>query len=237
MQYTDDTMLRDDVRILQPADGYRFTLDAVLLATFVKAKRGDVMLEIGAGSGVVSILIARTQQYHSIAAVEIQKELAELCEKNFEINKLHNAVVYTEDVKSSDQLFPREFFDLIYCNPPYRRIGTGRLNPSTQKAVARHEIKMTLKDVFACADRSLKVDGHLTLILPTFRERDMHLLSERYKFHQHQRRYVHSFANESPVFILTTFSKSERPLDNLARLVIYEKPGEYTDELKKLMLG
>ena len=164
MQYTDDSMFRSDLRILQPADGYRFTLDAILLATFVKTKASDSVLEIGAGMGVVSILIAATNAYDSLVAVEIQGELAQLCRKNFENNQMKNAVVHELDVKDIDRLFSRESFDLIYCNPPYRKIGTGRLNPSAEKAIARHEIKMKLEDVFQCADRFLKPDGQIAMI-------------------------------------------------------------------------
>ena len=237
MQYTDDSMLRKDLRILQPAHGYRFTLDAVLLATFVKTKRSDAILEIGAGTGVVSILIAGSTGYYSLSAVEIQSELAQLCRKNFENNNLKNAVVHEEDVKKIDRLFSRESFDLIYCNPPYRKIGTGRLNPSTEKAIARHEIKMKLQDIFECADRFLKPDGRLALILPAFRENDFQSLATRFMLHLLERRYVHSFANQSPAFFLATLSKSDSPYVDLPALVIYENPGKYTEEMESLLCG
>jgi tRNA1Val (adenine37-N6)-methyltransferase len=235
MQYTEDSILRDGIRILQPERGYRFALDAVLLATFVKTQPTDSILEIGAGSGVVSILIASTHPYQSLAAVEIQEELAELCRKNFEINQLKNAVVYHEDVKNISPLFSNESIDLICCNPPYRKVGTGRLNPSTQKAIARHEIKMKLEDVFECSNRFLKPDGHLTLILPTFRQKDFLLLVERYNLNRMEHRYVHSFENEPPTFFLTTLGKKEEPVVELQPLVIYEKPGEYTHDMNRLL--
>jgi tRNA1Val (adenine37-N6)-methyltransferase len=235
MQYTDDSILKREIRILQPELGYRFALDAVLLATFVKTKPTDSILEIGAGSGVVSILIASTHPYQSLSAVEIQQELAALCRKNFVINQLKNAVVYEEDMRNMDRLFAKESFDHIYSNPPYRKAGTGRLNPSAQKAVARHEIKMKLEDVFECADQFLKPDGHLTLILPMFREKDFQFLATQYNLHSAQHRYVHSFANQPPAFFLTTLSKNKGLFEELRPLVIYEKPGKYTLEMKRLL--
>ena len=237
MQYTDDSMFRGDLRILQPADGYRFTLDAILLATFVKTKASDSVLEIGAGTGVVSILIAATNAYHSLVAVEIQSELAQLCRKNFENNQMKNAVVHELDVKDIDRLFNSESFDLIYCNPPYRKIGTGRLNPSVEKAIARHEIKMKLEDVFQCADRFLKPDGHIAMILPRFRENDFQLLAERHHFHVQERRSVHSFANEPYAFFLASLGKGVGPSLELPSFVIYDHPGEYTEEMESLLRG
>jgi tRNA1Val (adenine37-N6)-methyltransferase len=237
MQYTDDSMLRRDLRILQPAHGYRFTLDAVLLATFIKTKPSDAILEIGAGTGVVSNLMAPANAYRSLAAVEIQTELALLCCKNFENNQMKNAVVYEQDIKNINRLFDRESFDLIYCNPPYRKTGTGRLNPSEEKAIARHEIKMKLHDVFECADRFLKPVGDLALVLPVFRENDFQYLAERFQFHLRKRRYVHSFANQSPAFFLATICKRNGPFTDLPALVIYDNPGEYTKEMENLLHG
>ncbi len=115
-------------------DGYRFALDAVLLAHFVKTGPTERILEIGAGSGVVTILVAALNSYHSVDAVEIQSELAEVCRKNFESNNVPNATVHQADIRKASSLFPRESFDLIYCNPPYRKAGAGRLKSVDSKS-------------------------------------------------------------------------------------------------------
>lgn len=235
MQYTEDSILRSDLVISQPAGGYRFAIDAVLLADFIRCGPEDSVLEIGAGSGVVMILMAAKNEYRSATAVEIQEELAELCRRNFERNHLPNARVVHEDIRNAGHLLADKTFDLIYSNPPYRKLGAGRLNPSMQKAIARHEIKMKLEDLFEFADRFLKPDGRLTIILPEFRERDFHQLAESFRFHPREWKYVHSFADQPPAFFLASIGKIASPLQEHPPLMIYETPGEYTAEMSRIL--
>jgi tRNA1(Val) A37 N6-methylase TrmN6 len=235
MQYTEDSIWSKEIRVLQPGKGYRFALDSVLLAHFVKTKPDDQLLEIGAGSGVVSILISKLNRFPSVAAIEIQKELADLCRKNFELNEIKNGSVHQTDVKDLGRIFSNASFDHIYANPPYRKAGSGRLNPSSQKAIARHEIKMKLQDLFDCANNFLKTTGQLTVILPAFREADFHELASHYHFHRNQWKYVHSFADEQPAFFLATVGKSPVHFVEHPSLVIYETPGKYTQEMGMLL--
>ncbi|MCI0415250.1 methyltransferase [bacterium] len=237
MQYTEDSIWRTDIRVLQPEKGYRFALDAVLLAHFVKSGPEDQLLEIGAGCGVVTILMSKLNRFRSVKAIEIQKELAELCRKNFEFNEIEQAEVHEADMRDLSEILPEASFDGIYSNPPYRRAGSGRLNPSSQKAIARHEIKMKLKDLFECAKILLKPAGRLTVILPAFRESDFDKLTSAFHFHPHERKYVHSFADAHPVFFLATVGKSSTGFTEHPPLVIYETPGLYTSELQSLLIA
>jgi tRNA1Val (adenine37-N6)-methyltransferase len=235
MQYTEDSIWSKEIKVLQPVKGYRFALDAVLLAHFVKTKAQDRLLEIGAGSGVVTILISKLSPFHSVAVVEIQTELADLCRKNFELNEISGEICET-DIKDLSKIFSVASFDVIYSNPPYRKAGSGRLNPSSQKAIARHEIKMKLQNLFECANTFLKSTGRLTVILPAFRESDFLELTSHYQFQRQQWKYVHSFADAEPAFFLATVGKSPGTLIEHPRLVIYESPGNYTREMRSLLL-
>ena len=234
MQYTRDSIWSKEIKVLQPVKGYRFALDAVLLAHFVKTNPDDHLLEIGAGSGVVTILISKLNRFRSVAAIEIQTELADLCRKNFELNEI-SGEIHKIDLKDLDKIFPADSFDEIYSNPPYRKAGSGRLNPCSQKAIARHEIKMKLQGLFECANTFLKRTGCLTVILPAFRESDFHELTSYYHFHRQQWKYVHSFADGEPAFFLATVGKSPAHFVEHPRLVIYETPGTYTSDMRKLL--
>jgi tRNA1Val (adenine37-N6)-methyltransferase len=234
-EFTDDSIWRKDIQIRQPGKGYRFALDAVLLAHFIKTNPADRLLEIGAGSGVVTILVSALQKFHSVIAIELQKELADMCRFNFAINKVPNGVVLEANVKDAKTFLDPNSMDVVYSNPPYRKAGSGKLNPQTQKAIARHEVQMNLKDLFECVMIVLKPSGRLITILPIFREKDFSKLMNQYEMHLNERMYVHSFSDESPKFFLTAVSKLETSLIDHHPLTIYKKPGDYTEEMRRLL--
>lgn len=228
--YTIDSIWLPEIRIKQTARGYRFALDAVLLAHFLRCSEDEDVLEIGCGNGVIGVLLAHLQKFRKLVCVEIQRELADLARYNLRQNDVTNAEVLETDIRELSGVQA----DLIYSNPPYRRAGTGRMNPDEQKAIARHEIRMTLEDLFAAASRLLKPDGRLTTILPHFRERDFREQADRHEYRFHQFRNVHSFAPEPPAFFLSTVSRKEGVLQVHTPLVIYDAPGHYTPEAQSL---
>jgi tRNA1(Val) A37 N6-methylase TrmN6 len=234
-RHSEDSIFRKDLRILQPAKGYRFTVDSVLLAHFIRTEAPEEILEVGAGSGIVTILLSALQKFQSVVAVEIQSELADLCRANFESNRISRAKVYEADIKKLTLCLAPHSFDLIYSNPPYRKSGSGKLNPSTQKAIARHELRMKLEDLFVCAQTLLKPEGRLTTILPTFREKDFKHLTDKFEMHLCTRQYIHSFREKPPVFFLATVSRKAFPFQEHQPLVIYKERGKYTDEMNSLL--
>ncbi len=224
-----------NVKILQPKRGYRFALDAVLLAHFLKIEPQEEALEIGSGSGIITVLLSRLKPFKKVVAVEVQHSLAELSKTNFELNSISNAEVLEADIKDLKSILRPNSFDLLFSNPPYRKSGTGKLNPSQQKAIARHELKMTLEDLVLCAVQFLKEGGRLSIILPGFREDDITRLAKFYRFHWRERRYVHSFADDSPAFLLATLSKNPGNCVDHPRLLIYDSPGTYSVELQRML--
>jgi len=227
--HTIDSIFSDDIRIKQPKRGYRFALDAVLLAHFLRTQPADDVLEIGCGVGVIAILLSHLQRFQKITCIELQKELADLAAENLKSNHVVGEVfaMNAKDIAGGN-------FDLIYSNPPYRKVGHGKLNPLKQKAVARHEIELTLSDLFECAKRLLTPGGRLSLILPDFREADFRKLVKLHKFHWHELRYVHAFADNPPQFFLATVGLQTRKCIEHPRLIIYQSPGQYTAETLRL---
>jgi tRNA1(Val) A37 N6-methylase TrmN6 len=231
--HSEDSIYRKDIRILQPLKGYRFALDAVLLVHFIKTREQDEILEVGAGSGVVTILLSALQIFRLGFAIEIQPELAELCRMNFENNAVHKVQVLEGDF--NELQLSSNSLDLIFCNPPYRKAGSGKLNSMQQKSIARHEIKLKLEDLFRRSQTLLRQDGRLTLILPQYREKDFLRLSRKYGMHLIERQYVHSFENQPPAFLLSSVCKTESEFIERERIIIYNKPGEYTQQMKRLL--
>jgi tRNA1(Val) A37 N6-methylase TrmN6 len=232
---TEDSIYRKNIRIVQPVSGYRFAIDSVLLAHFLRTSGTQRLLEVGSGSGVITVLLSALQKFESVVAVEVQEELATICKTNFERNHLNHATVYAVNVKELGNFLAPASFDLIYSNPPYRKMGSGKLNPSQQKAIARHEVLMKLSDLFACAEMFLKPHGRLSLILPGFRQHDFHDLVKKFEFHLAVRQLVHSFRDGPPEFFLATVTRTASKMEELRSLVIYTEPGKYTAEMKNLL--
>ena len=230
-----DSIWDSSLQIQQSRNGYRFALDAVLLAHFLRIETNEIALEIGCGNGVIPILLSRLKKFRRIIAVEIQSELADLALANVERNHGEQIEIINMDAMQLQERLSANSFDLIYSNPPYRKLGTGKLNPSREKAIARHEIHLKLKDLISVADHFLKPDGRLSVILPMFRENDWMQLLLQQKYFLIERQYVHSFRDEPATFVLATAGKISTTLKEIEPLVIYESNGKYTDQLAKLL--
>jgi len=230
-----DSIWDSSLQIQQSRSGYRFALDAVLLAHFLRIEPNEVALEIGCGNGVIPILLSRLKKYRRIVAVEIQTELADLARANVKRNHAQQIEIIQADATQLHEKLSANSFDLLYSNPPYRKFGTGKLNPSRQKAIARHEIHLKLEDLISLANYFLKAEGKLSTILPQFREGDWMKLLEQQKYFLIERQYVHSFPHEAAAFVLATARRAAANLRELEPLIIYKKPGEYTVQMERLL--
>lgn len=157
-------------RILQGRKGYRFSVDAPLLADFVRTRPSDELLELGTGSGVISILLS-IKPFARITAVEIQEGLADLARRNVALNGLEDRIeVVRADFRTWD---PGRRFDVIFANPPYVRGRTGRLSASEEKSVAKHEINGDIFDIMLKTRVLLKEEGRAYFIYPEKRRKDL----------------------------------------------------------------
>ncbi|MGA8130728.1 MAG: methyltransferase domain-containing protein, partial [Syntrophobacteraceae bacterium] len=168
---TADALFGGRLLVCQEQKGYRFSLDAVLLAGLTRIGKKDCVIELGTGCGVIPLVLAyRASTERKIAGVEIQPELAELARKNVNENNFGGRIeIYQMDFREISSGFEAGSFDLALSNPPYRKPGTGRINPDMQKAVARHELTATLADVFEAARYLLRVGGRVALVYPATR--------------------------------------------------------------------
>ncbi len=151
------------LKIIQSSEEYRFTTDAVLLANFCKDMRGKTCVEFGAGSGVISILIAYKKHPARIVAMELQPQLCDMMERSVRLNDLGGLIeVCNVDIKNAAELV--RDVDAVICNPPYRRVGSGERQLKENIALCRHEIAATLSDVVRSASRILNNRGSFYLV-------------------------------------------------------------------------
>ena len=167
-----EDLQRRGFRLIQKKQGYRFGLDAVLLAHFAQARRGDRVLDLCCGNGVVPVLLAARQEGLTLTGVEIVPETAQLARRNGRLNGLVFRVI-AGDLCRLSQLLPGERFDLITANPPYLPLGRGKLPPDRERALARHEVACTLQDVVAAAAGALVPGGRFCLVYRAQRQTEL----------------------------------------------------------------
>ncbi len=226
-----------DIRLFQAKDGYRFSVDALLLENFISAKRLTKGVELGAGSGIISVLLARRRKDVVLTAVEIQKSLAERAEKNVRLNGLDDRIeVLSKDMKELKGMFPTNEFDFAFSNPPFRKPKTGRISIYEERAVARHEIEITLQDLIKTASYLLKHSGRFYLIYHPFRLVELIELLRRSRLEPKKMRFVHSKAGEEAKMVLIEAVKGSGTWLKVASpLYIYRKSNKYTPEMKKIL--
>ena len=153
----------DGLQLIQSSTEYRFTTDAVLLANFCKDMRGKQCVEFGAGSGVISLLLAKKKHPRSIVAFEIQPQLCDMMQRSVNLNDLQGLItIHNCDLKDAHK-FVKDV-DVVVCNPPYRKLGSGEQQLNENIAICRHEIKATLKDVVQSASKVLNNRGNFYLV-------------------------------------------------------------------------
>ena len=234
-----ETFFRGRLTVRQPRDGYRFSIDAVLLAGFVACKDGQTILDLGTGCGIIPLILASRYPGLKLFGVEIQTDLARIAAANVRENKLDNRVhILHQDVKA---LKIKQIPDLVHhvvCNPPYRRMHSGRVNPNRERAGARHEIFAQLADFVAAAARMLELSGRLTCVYPAPRLVDMTDHMRRAGLEPKRLRMVHSRAGEAARLVLVSGTKGGRPgLEVGPPLVIYGENGQYSEEVGAMFLG
>jgi tRNA1Val (adenine37-N6)-methyltransferase len=229
---TIDNALGGKLRIIQKTHGYRYSLDAFLLVHFVSLKKNDRLLDLGCGSGVIALTLARRWDSIKAVGVEIQEELADMACRSMAMNHLADRVeILCGDVKEMETLCEESVFDIVVSNPPYRKLRSGRINPHGQKALARHEIKGALGDFLAAAQFALKKSGRIFLIYPA--SRMVHLLSlmREAGLEPKKLRIVHSKMRTGGELVIVEGVKGGREeLHILPPLYIYDENGAYTQE-------
>lgn len=231
-----EKLLKGKLNIIQKRNGYRFSIDAVLLANFTTVKKQERIVDLGTGSGVIPLILSRLSASREIVGVELDKTVAEMAKESVEINGLGGRIsILQGDVTSIRSLLPPESFHLAVTNPPYGKITAGRPNPLPEKAAARHEICGGLNDFLAAAAYLLKYRGRISLIYPVRRLSDV-IAGMRAKGLEPKRmRFVHSREGEEARLVLVEGIKGGGvEMTVMKPLCIYNKDGRYTEEVEAM---
>ena len=153
----------------QYKDGYNFTSDSVILANFVKAKHSDVCVEIGAGSGVISVLANYKNKPQKIYAFELQQKYAELSAKNVEYNRMQNTISIINDNVNNFKSHLTKEVDVVFSNPPYYKSGICKKSEKEEIAICKHETFLPLEQLIKVASKMLKFGGKFYFVYPASR--------------------------------------------------------------------
>ena len=198
-----DTFINGDLQIIQKKNGYRFSIDAVLLSQFIRIHKNERVIDLGTGCGILPLLLSRTTRAKSFVGVEIQKRLAECARKNVSLNRLEDRIsILRNDLRGLKKTFQAGSFDVVLSNPPYRKVRTGRINPSAEKAIARHEMKGTLDNLVSMASYLLPPKGRCYVIFSASRAVDLLVALRSWKLEPKRLQFIHPRAGEEAKFIL-----------------------------------
>ena len=230
-----DDLQRNGYWIIQNPGRFCFGMDAVLLSGFAKAGKGDEVLDLGTGTGIIPLLMeAKTEAAH-LTGLEIQPESADMARRSVEMNNLSGKIeIVTGDIKEADSLFRSASFDVITCNPPYMIKEHGLTNPETPKAVARHEIFCTLEDVVRQTAKLLKTGGHFYMVHRPFRLAEIMATLVNYRLEPKRMQLVYPFVDKEPNMVLIEAVRGGKARLRVEKpLIIWSSSGVYMPEIKE----
>lgn len=224
-----------NLKIMQDVNAFCFGIDAVLLSDFAVVKKNERAADLGTGNGVIPLIIARKTgcTFCEFTALEIQKEQAELAEKNVILNGLEEKIkVVHGDIKNVKEIFESQSFDVVTSNPPYAVFTGGAVSVKT---IARQEIFCSLEDVIKAASYILKPRGRFYMIHRPERLQQMMTFFSKYNLAAKKVRFVQPFSLKPPTMILVEAVKDAHCMTTVENpLVIYKEKGRYSEEVSAL---
>ena len=234
-----DTLTIGKIQLLQGENGYRYSLDPILLSRFVNIKRCIRVIDLGSGCGILPLLLARLSDVKELIGIEIQSGLAERSLRNVKLNALQDRVqILQGDICDIRNLLPVNCADLVVSNPPYRRRDSGRIAPDDERAIARHELAGQLADFVAAGSWLLKNGGRFTVIYLAERLPELMAAMVAARIEPKRLRMVHPRQGVAAKMVLLEGLKDGRPGLQVERpLYIYngnEAGRDYTEEVLQM---
>lgn len=222
------------LKLIQNKDGFCFGVDSVLLSDYAKGiKKNSKVIDIGTGTGIISILLCKKTQLSKIYGIEIQQDVAEMATRSAKLNNLEDKFeVINKNIKDIFDVLEPHKYDAVVTNPPYKKVNTGVKSAEEKQLISRHEVECTLEDIIEKSSKLLKDLGEFYMVHRAERLVDIMCLLRKYKLEPKNIRFVHSKEDEKPSLILVRAVRSAKEFLKIDKpLVIYKENGEYTDEI------
>lgn len=235
---TIDELRMCGLRLFQPRDGYRFSLDPLLLCDFA-ARDGGVAsaIDLGTGCGVIPLVLAARYGAETAVGVECQPEMAEFARRNVQENGFSGRIAIIEDdILNMRRALPVSSFGIVLANPPYRRHGTGKISPKAGRDIARHETTAGLADFMNAAKYLVEPGGRICFIYHPSRLEELLVAASSIKLSLSRIRMVHGTLGAGARMFLAELTKGRKcELRVEPPLIVYGEDGDYTEEAEGIL--
>ena len=224
------------LRILQKKNGFRFGMDAVLLADFARVEARDHVADFGTGTGILPLLLAGRERGAHFDALEIQPDMADMAKRSVRLNGLTERItVHHVPVERAETVIPPGTLDAIVCNPPYGIPGATLLNPEKALSTARHQNEEGLTAWYRMAYRLLRGKGRFHMIYPAPRMLEAMQALSKARLEPKRFRLIYPYADKPANLVLIEAMKDAKPmLHPEPPLIVYQPDGAMTPELKRI---
>lgn len=234
-----DTFLNSQIITWQFKNGYRYSVDSILLASFYNTQKNDYIIDVGTGCGIISLLLCHWYPTIHITGVEIQSELAQLAIRNAQENQFSDRfkILQSDITILNKTAFPQPTTHIM-ANPPFYAVGRGRKNLIEQQLLARHEVCLTMQQLVDSAYRLLNRGGKFLSIYPMERWTEFKNILNDNKFFISRTCQVFAKQSHPPKLILVESEKEGiGGIKEETSIIMYQENGRYTDEMILLFSG
>ena len=216
------------------SDIHSFGTDAFLLTGFCRYRERDTVCDLGTGCGIIPMLMQRSRPPKTVYAVDIQPDAIEQLRLGLEKSTVScNIQPVCADLRDLSML-PREQFDLVTCNPPYKAENAGILSDDPQKQIARHETACTVSDICAAAYRLLRYHGRLCLCCRPERLADIICAMRENRIEPKRLRFVSKTPDSPPWLFLIEGMKGAKPFLQVEQTLFVRSGDGMTSEAAQI---
>lgn len=227
--------LKNGFKIIQDSSAFCFGIDAQLLAAFAKVKKGEKIVDLGCGNGIIPLLLYPKAKGCLFTGIEIQTEAVKMAEEAVALNGLGEKIkIISGDIKEIKKLMQPQKVDVVLSNPPYMKVKAVKENATDAKSIARHEVLCNIEDLIVSAKYLLKPNGRFYMIHRPYRLSEIFSSLEKNHLTPRRMQFVYPSLEKSPEMVLIEARPNYKPDLKIEKpLIMYDSAGVYTKDFEE----
>ena len=230
-------IINEDLSLIENKGSLTFGTDAYLLSAYLPIKPSATFVELGVGSGVISLLALTKKKCHHVYGFEVQEAISDIAKRNAELNRLQDKfTIINKDLRLSSTVDTEKEVDIVFSNPPYMKRDSGRQNENENKNASRHEIFGEINDFCACAKKLLKHGGDFYVVYRPDRMIDLLYALRNNNLEPKRLTFIHPNSSTPPSLLLVSAKLGGKGGLVIDKPIYIYKDGtqEYTEQFKKI---